>query len=121
MWYNRTGGLVPMPQQKLTRRQTLGILIRMVPFLTWCLAGTAAESWLTPRIWPVQQHSMPLFALIVSAPLALLVLRLSRKHPMGERIWLEWKTASRRERAVGLWRSRGRSASLYSSQDTRVS
>ena len=42
MSYRRTGGLVPMPQQTLTPRQHLTLIVRMVPILAWCVV---ASSW----------------------------------------------------------------------------
>jgi hypothetical protein len=103
MWYKKTRGLVPMPQQKITVRQLSHLLAGLVPLLGWCVAVTFVERWLTPQIWPMQRTSIPLYALLMWAPLIpLMFVRFSRNRFLRERIWQEWRAASRQERLLRI-------------------
>jgi hypothetical protein len=103
MWYKRTLGAVPMPVQRVTFRQGMHQLLMAVPLLAWFLAATFLERWLTPRIWPIQRQSLPLFALLTSAPVvALWVVRFSKNRYWQERIWQSWRPASLQERLLRL-------------------
>jgi hypothetical protein len=101
MWYKRTGGLVTMPVQKLTREQYGAWALSMVPILVWLVVATFLERWLTPKIWPIQRHSAQLLALIECAGvLPIVALRLWKNHEMRDRIRQEWRAASGLERAL---------------------
>jgi hypothetical protein len=99
IWHRRTGGLVPMPKQKLTPKQHAALLVRMGPFFAWCVVAAFLERWLTPKIWPIQQSSPRLFVLILCAPLLpIAALGLSKNRWLRDRIWQEWRVASGPER-----------------------
>ena len=101
MWYKKTGDLVPIPQQRLNVRQLIVMLATLVPLLGWCLAAIFLERWLTPRIWPMQRHSIPLYMFMTWAPLLpMVIVSFSRNSYLRARISQDWRAASRQERLL---------------------
>ena len=112
MWYKRTLGVVPMPHrawQKVTFKQLKYRLVASVAMSVWFVAAIFLDRWLTPRVWPIQQHSPPLFALLLWAPPMLTaVVQFSRNRYIRECVRQDWRAASRQEHCSGFWRSHGR-------------
>lgn len=99
IWYKRTGGLLPMPEQTPSPKQHATLIVRMLTIFAWIVASTLLELWLTPRIWPFQRHSHRLFVLIVCAPLLpILAIRLWSEHALIIYVRQQWRTAAWPER-----------------------
>ena len=58
-WFNRTGGVLPMPEQKLTFKQNLQILLAMAPLLAWVFIADRLKGWLISRMGPIQLWRFP--------------------------------------------------------------
>ncbi len=100
IWFNRTGGLVPMPAQQVRRQ--LASLRPTLLFVAWCMVATSLMTWLTLMTRPVPRSRSRLFPslfilfyliLVFGPPLAIVVLRLSRDPGLRNRIRqnLRWK------------------------------
>lgn len=101
-WYKRTGNLLPRPRApKLSRRQYLAVVVRIMPLLAWMLAAQFLHLWLTPKLWPMQRVSLPLLYLLLCGPsLLLFAWTFSRNHALQEHLRKEWRTSSGLERAL---------------------
>jgi hypothetical protein len=101
MWYKLTGGRAPIPEQIRTPRQLRTAMVWSVSLFVWCVIAFGLAILAAPEIWPVQRHSVRLFALILWAPLLpILVFKLSTDRPMRNRLQREWKTAGVAERIL---------------------
>ena len=105
IWYKKTGGFVPYPLEKATtRRDYLSSLIVAVTFVSWSVAAIFLETWLTPKIWPMQRGraNASMLAIILLTPLFVLLTWTVWKHRSGIVNWIrkEWSGASRPERAL---------------------
>jgi hypothetical protein len=101
MWYKKTGDLVPMPQQKMTLRQSLALIVALTLYFAWCKAAIVLDRWLTPMIWPIQRSSPHLLSVLLLLPgFLMLALRFPQNRYLRERIWQEWRAASRQERLL---------------------
>lgn len=69
MWFHRTGGLVPMPHEKLTVRQQLAPLLHTWPTFAWCLAASFLARWMPSQMKPPLRSGPQLFSLILLSPL----------------------------------------------------
>ena len=102
IWYKRTGGLAPNRLQRPTANEALSSLVKMMPFVVWCVAAILLERWLSPKIWPMhrEQARSPMLAVILMTPLSILfVLTLWRHRArFANWIWQEWIGASKLER-----------------------
>jgi len=101
--FKRAGGQGPLPVRKLAPRQCAALGLRIVAILVliyaWGAAAMFLVMWLTPKIWPIQQFSFPLFALVMIAPLmTIAALRLWANPRSLHPIRHEWRTASVPER-----------------------
>jgi hypothetical protein len=106
MWHNQTGGLVPMPKQKLTRKQRVALLVRLplllVPLLVLQVGVLFLAEWLAAK-FPVMSRRQ-WFALIALAALlpfaAVTFLKNFKDNYLNDRVRQLWRTASRTERAL---------------------
>jgi hypothetical protein len=100
VWFKRTGGLVPMPQQPPVKQQ-LAALVRMWPLFAWFVAASPIAVFAIQKIWPDPRFAAQLFALIVlSPPLLVMAFAFPRNRFLRTRIQQEWQTASRQERIL---------------------
>ncbi len=102
MWHNQTGGLIPMPNQKVDRRQLVALLIRLpllvLSILAWSFAAIFAAKWLAPKFGMAQIQLMNLLMLAPALPIIILSF-MKNKH-LRDRIYQFWRTASPTERAL---------------------
>ena len=101
--WKRNGGRIPTPRQRQSLRQSAAVvgiaILMMVPLSVWGAIAGFFVFWMTPRIWPIQQFSVPLWGLIVLAPFVPLVVSfLAKNHEIGARVRQRWKSASGTER-----------------------
>ena len=102
MWHNRTGGLIPMPNQKLDRRQFVAQLIYSLvvgaPFMVWTFAMMFAARRLAPKVGLAE---VQLWTLLMLAPvLPTIVLSFVKNKHLRNQIHQSWRTASPTERAL---------------------
>ena len=106
MWYNQTGGVLPMPVLKpAPLKQQLKACLLLIPFSAWIVVAIFIEQWLTPRIWPGRRESPGLEMLLMWAPfLPFVVWGLYRgvwkNSAARERIRLYWSLMSPIERVL---------------------
>jgi hypothetical protein len=107
VWHKWTGGVLPRRERKtFTIREELSAVLAVLPVLGWCVVASLLERWLTRTVWHARGSNPLLFGALVFAPLLLLVAaRLIRDRSAVDRLFgrvaMEWRTASRAERA---WR-----------------
>lgn len=102
LWYRRTGGLVPMPSQRLGLKGLATLLAWMASFTLWGLAAVLVARWLTRMVGPAQRINVRLYVLVLWGPiLSVVAARLWRDRFFRDQVWQEWRVASGAERA---WR-----------------
>ncbi len=106
-WYNRTGGLVPMPKPpnaewKIER----AIIVGSLPFVFLGVVAIVFGEWFGRKIWPHQHGGGVRLIVLLEVPTFALFAwtKLSKDRGARNRIRHQWRMMSRGERLIGVIR-----------------